>query len=173
VSVIRNLQAELELRTGRPVKCVGRNGANEKLGTVSWELEKIMNRPLNHKLRLTGVLDIGSKDAAHQELRFVVACLEEFLAGRTVKRTDDELAVLLFGELQKRQGFVRVKRLYQALNCKHDHIYNLTRGRNPALRLAADSCQRTGPGGSAVVRWDEILRFIKERRADGTLLNHG
>lgn len=157
-------QTELELRTGRPVKCVSRNGANEKLGTVSHELDAILARPLNHKVRLTGVLDLASKGAQHQELRFVVVCLEEFLAGKTVKRTDDQIAVLLFGELQKAQGVVRVKRLYRALNCKHDHFYNLTRGRNAPLRLAAGSACRPGPGGSGVVQWSDLVKFIGERR---------
>lgn len=157
-------QQELEIRSGRPVKCVSRNGANEKLGTVSHELERILARPLNHKVRLTGVMDIASKGAAHAELRFVVPCLEEFLAGRTVKRSDDQIAVLLFGELQKQQRFVRVKRIYRALNCKHDHFYNLTRGRNPEIRLVEGCTKRTGPGGSGVVRWEEIVRFIGERR---------
>lgn len=152
------------LASARPVKCVGRNGANEKLGTVSHELDAILARPLNHKLRLTGVLDLASKDATQQHLCFLVACLEEFAAGKMVKRSDEDIAVLLFGEIQKRQGIVHVKRLYRALNCKHDHFYALTQGRNPALRLAEESRQRRGPGGSAVVKWAEIVRFIHERR---------
>jgi hypothetical protein len=152
------------LPSGRPVKCVGRNGANEKLGTVAHELDAILSRPLNHKLRLTGVFDLASKDAGHQHLIFVVECLEEFCTGRTLPRTDDELAVLIFGALQKTQGVVSVKRVYRALNCKPDHFYGLTAGRKPALRLARNSAQRRGPGGSAMVAWAELVRFLGERR---------
>lgn len=163
-------QLSLEDRAGRPlagarpVKCVGRNGAHEKLGTVGHELDAILARPLNHKLRLTGVLDLASKGAGHQHLCFVVACLEEFRAGKMVKRTDDELAVLIFGELQKAQGVVAVKRLYRALNCKHDHFYRLTAGRKPVLPLAPDSKCRRGPGGSAMVEWAALVEFIAARR---------
>lgn len=160
-----NIHPEFDgLRTGRPVKCVNRNGANERLGTVPHELDAILARPLNHKLRLTGVLDLASAGTDQQHLCFVVACLEEFVAGKMVRRTDDELAVLLLGPLQKQQGLVSVKRLYRALNCKHDHFYGLTEGRNPAIRLAKNSRRRRGPGGSAFVTWDEVVRFIGERR---------
>lgn len=151
-------------RTGRLVKCVNRNGANERLGTVPHELDAILARPLNHKLRLTGVLDLSGREAEHQHLCFVVQCLEEFRNAQMVLRSDDELAVLIFGELQKQQGVVSVKRIYRALNCKHDHFYSLTEGRNPAVRLARDSRRRRGPGGSAFVTWPELVRFIGERR---------
>lgn len=164
------LQPELEDAKGRPlvsgnqVWCVNRNGANKELGTVSHELDAILARPLNHKLRLTGVLNLGGRKAKKQYLVFSYICLQEFKAGKMVKRTDDELAVLLFGELQKRQGVISMKRLYRALNVKHDHLYDLTNGRKPAFELADGSNQRRGPGGSAMVEWAEVVRFIKERR---------
>ena len=161
------------LRTGRPVKCVNRNGANERLGTVAHELDAILSRPMNHKLRLTGVLDLARPGAQQQHLGFVVECLEEFRAGRTVQRTDDELAVLLFGPLQKEQGLVTFKRVYRSLNCKHDHLYLFTKAgtgraggkdKRPGLPLAEASMPRRGPGGSAVVRWSALVKFIGERR---------
>lgn len=154
----------ISLAASRPVKCVDRNGANERLGTVKHELDAILARPLNHKLRLTGVLDLAGQGAEQQHLCFVVQCLEEFVAGKMVRRTDDQLATLIFGELQKQQGMVSVKRLYRALNCKHDHFYGLTQGRKPAIRLAKESVRRRGPGGSAFVEWAEVVRFIGERR---------
>lgn len=153
-----------DFRTARPVRCVSRNGANERLGTVKHELDAILSRPLNHKLRLTGVLDLAGPGAEQEHLCFVVQCLEEFRAGQMVKRSDDQLAVLIFGELQKENGVVAVKRIYRALNCKHDHIYQFTAGRRPALPLAAGSVQRCGPGGSAMVRWSDLVKFLSERR---------
>jgi hypothetical protein len=159
------VQEEIDaLRAARPVKCVNRNGANRELGTVAHELDAIRSRPMNHKLRLTGVLDLASPGAQQEYLCFVVQCLEEFRAGRMVKRSDDELAVLIFGALQKEQGVVSFKRVYRALNCKHDLLYRFTQGRKPLLPLAAGSAPRQGPGGSAMVRWSDLVKFISQRR---------
>lgn len=152
------------LRTPKLVKCVNRNGANERLGTVAYELDAILTRPLNHPLRLTGVLDLAGPAAEKEYLCFVVACLDEFRAGKMVGRDDDALAVMIFGALQRAQGVVSFKRVYRALNCKHAHLYRFTEGRRPELPLMRGSAQRRGPGGSAVVTWPALVAFIGKRR---------
>lgn len=154
------LQTDFELRRlGKPQMCVKRDGAQQMLGVDHAGLEAILNRPLNHKLRLTGVLDIASRDASHQHLHFVVVCLREFDAGVMVKRTDAQMTELIFGPEQKLMFGVRVRR---ALNCTHDHFYALAA--DGVLPLKRGSAQRRGPGGSAVVEWSALLNFIKQRR---------
>lgn len=154
------LQGDMEFRRlGRLEKCTDRKGARLELGCGFAELEAILDRPLNHKLRLTGVLDIGSKGSKHQELCFVRECLREFDAGKMVRRSDEELAELIFG---KKQPLVFAICCYRALNCKHDHFYGLAA--DGVIPLARKSVQRRGPNGSAVVEWAALVGFIKERR---------
>ena len=143
----------------KKVRCVDRKGARMELGVGFAELDAILNRPLNHKLRLTGVLDIGSKGSSHEELCFVVECLREFDAEKMTRRSDAQLALLIFGEAQP---LVKAKRVYEALNCKHDHFYQLAADK--VIPLARRSAQRRGPGGSAVVEWSALVAFITERR---------
>ena len=106
-----------------------------------------------------GVIDIASHGAERQELRFSVVGVEEFKRQARVERTDEDLMRLIFGASVP---LVRVQRIYARFNCHPTHVYDLAREK--VLRLAKGSAQRTGPGGSAVVEWNELLRFIKDRR---------
>lgn len=155
-----NAHPELDLPpSGRLEKCVARNGAQYLLGLAAWELDNVLNRPLNHKQRLMGVLCIASKGAQQSELRFVGECLREFASGKSVGRSDEQLAALIFGKARK---LVRAREVYRALNCKHDHFYGLAA--DGLIPLARNSEQRRGPGGSAVVEWGSLVKFIGERR---------
>lgn len=154
------LQTEMEFRRlGRLEKCTDRKGARLELGVGFAELEAILDRPLNHKLRLTGILDIGSKGSKHTELCFVRECLREFDRGQMVQRSDEDLAELIFGV---KQALVFANRVYRALNCKHDHFYSLAA--DGVIPLARKSVQRRGPNGSAAVEWSALVAFVKTRR---------
>lgn len=153
-------QTEFELRrTARLEKCTDRKGARLELGVGFADLEAILDRPLNHKLRLTGILDIGSRGSAHAELCFVRDCLREFDAGKMIRRTDEQLAELIWGP---KRPLLKAQAVYRGLNCKHDHFYSLAA--DGVIPLARKSRQRRGPGGSAVVEWAALVSFIRERR---------
>ena len=147
-------QTELPLsaaRIKRPL--VDRSGARAILDTEDWQLDRLLDAG-----RIRGVLDIASP-GAKQELRLLAVALEEHKRELVIERTDDELLRLIFGQPQP---LVRVQRIYARLNCHPTHLYDLAR--EQVIRLAKGSTQRSGPGGSAVVEWSELQRFIHERR---------
>lgn len=149
------LQTELSLsaaRLKRPM--VDRAGARVMLDTEDWQLDRLLDAG-----KIRGVLDIASRGAERQELRLLVVAIEEHKRGLVIERTDAELAAMIFG---LPRPLVRVQWIYARLNCHPTHLYDLAREK--VLCLAKGSEQRSGPGGSAVVAWAELLRFIKERR---------
>lgn len=149
------LQAELPLsavRVRRPL--TDRAGARERLDVDDWQLDRWLDAG-----KIRGVLDIASRGAEKQELRFLSVAIEEFKRELVMERTNEEFARAIFG---LPQPLLRAQRIYSRLNCHPTHFYDLAREK--VLRLAKGSEQRTGPGGSAVVEWSELLRFISQRR---------
>lgn len=150
-----SLQTELPLsaaRLRRPL--VDAAGARTLLDVENWQLERLLDAG-----KIRGVWDIASPKAERQELRLLAVACMEHLKELTVEREDAELARLIFG---LPEPLVRVQRIYARFNCHPTHLYDLVREK--ALKLAKGSMQRPGPGGSAVVEWTELLRFLKVRR---------
>lgn len=153
-----NQQLELTLAAARHRKpMVKRDGAKNVLDVEDWQLEAAIDQ-------LDGVLNVASKTATRRDLRFAVICLEEFKrAGATnavrKDRTDEELTELIFG---KRQPLIRAQWVKSRLMVHATHFYTLAQEK--VIRLARGSEQRSGPGGSAVIEWDALVSFIKQRR---------
>ena len=158
------LQPELSLGAARIKRPTVKNdGARAILDVEDWQLATIVDAG-----RVRGVVDVRSRSAERRDLRFSVVALEEFKravpaagsgAVASPARTDEQLAELIFG---KPQPLIRARWIYRALNCKPSHFYDLVSEK--VIRLARGSEQRCGPGGSAVAEWNELGRFIRERR---------
>lgn len=147
-------QTELPLSAARLKRPLAdRAGARAMLDVEDWQLDRLLD---GGKIR--GVLNIASPKA-RQDIRLLVVALEEFKRELVVERSNDELAKLIFGQPQP---LIRAQRIYSRLNCHATHFYDLAR--EGVIRLARGSEQRTGPGGSAVVEWAELRRFIQQRR---------
>ncbi len=147
------LQSELPLSAARLKKpMLKRDGAKNVLDMEDWQLEAAIDR-------LDGVLNVASKKAARRDLRFVVVCLEEFKRGLIVPRDEHQLAELIFGKAQR---YVRAQWVKSRLMVHATHFYDLAEEK--VIRLARGSRPQCGPGGSAVVEWDSLVTFIKQRR---------
>ena len=152
--------APLQLRDARIQRpTVDRNGARAILDLEDWQLDALVDTGA-----LRGVLNIASRHTERRQLRFLVVCLEEYrqaarAGARAPQHSNDSIAQLLFGAPQPQ---VRAQRIYRALNCKHTHLYALAA--QNLMHLLPDAAPRTGPGGSAVVAWSQLLSFIAQRR---------
>jgi hypothetical protein len=160
------LQPELPLHAARLKRpCVDSNGARAILDKEDWQMEAILDLGA-----VRGVVNIARKDSARKELRFVVVCLEEYKAAqrtgaKPLERTPAELTELIFG---KPRPYVRVQAVYRAFNSSHYHFYRMAadyrRCRDKDFELSQQTTRRGGPGGSAVVEWSALVKFIEKRR---------
>lgn len=116
---------------------------------------------------LTGVLDVSAGMGEVRELRFARQCVEEWRAGQREIRTDEELAELVFGGYARTTGFTTRNSARRRLVVTWQTMGALTHAETPRrLRLATGSAWRPGPGGSPVITWAELVRFVGERRQE-------
>lgn len=148
------MQTELPMRVTLKRPVLDRSGARAILDCEDWQLDRDVDEG-----RVVGILDIACPNASRRELRFPTVALAEAREGKRVERTHEELARLIFGLANP---LVRARWVYRSLNCKHTHLYELLNA--GALKAQRGSVARTGPGGSVVIAWPELVRFIKARR---------
>lgn len=115
--------------------------------------------------------DIKTRAATRREVRVLARCVAdvkphlvhytgwnpapEELPGYSL----GQVVGMLFG---KERPFVTGKEFYRAFNCDSGHMINLVLEKSLARLPQTD--WRRGPGGSPVIGWASLVRFIEERR---------
>lgn len=155
-------------RVSLPTACVPMLTTEGAMALLQCEREALL--ALVDTGDLTGVLDVSAGTGAMRELRFTRHCVDEWLAGQCVPRTDEELAELVFGTFARTAGRLKRNAARRRLLVCASTTINLTRLRGPRrLCLAPGSRSRRGPGGSPEIAWPELVRFCASRRLDTAL----
>jgi hypothetical protein len=159
-------QTKLPIKLDARAKTTDRAGLREQIGDLEdWEIERY------RAAGLLPAINIASRDSKREELRFPRICLDALLAhlseraagilpaggegGSLFRPSTADLCRSLFGP-RPADGLVRL-----TLNCQSWHLYNLTR--EGSLPIAPQSSHHQGRGGSGLVRWESLLKFIESR----------
>lgn len=165
------MQTTIPLRDLPRSKSIDRIALRAQLSDLAdWELTNLIADG-----RLPYALNIASRHAERAELRIPQLAVQLYekwynlFGGRISQEsllkvptlTPEEVTRYYWGDPIK-NTLVRMTAVRRALNCKACHLYNLvTEG---TIHLAPQSQQRRGPGGSALVKWTDLLAFITLRR---------
>jgi hypothetical protein len=115
--------------------------------------------------RITWAWNIATRQAKRAEVRFLVHALDAAAKGERFDASLDVVARLLAGHLVKRgqtPPFIRGKDFARIFATGSDHVSHLLE--EGTLKRLPGTDWRRGPGGSAVIGWDQFLAFLDERR---------
>lgn len=114
---------------------------------------------------LTWAWNIATRGTQREEVRILVASIEAVQRGERFEASLDEVARILAGHLIQRgqpPAFIRGKDFSRIFICKPEHVSHLLE--DGILKRLPKTDWRRGPGGSAVIGWDQFLAFLDERR---------
>jgi hypothetical protein len=135
-------------------KSVNLAGLRSYLGDLDdWELQAMIDDG-----RLAWAINVAGATAERRDLRIPLCCVQDCQAGLRRDLDAAHIYRFYFGEAT----LVKARKIYRALNIKHNHFYALVG--EGVIRLAKGSAQRRGPGGGAVVTMLDLVNFITARR---------
>lgn len=145
------------------IACVSLEAASAQLGLRWVDVRRAAEEGL-----LTGV-DVGT-GAEQDHYRFARVALDEFARDARVLRTDAELAELIFGLAARQSGLTRRVAFTERLGIsEHTVTRLLALTGERGLRLAPDTKSAKGPGGSPLIQWSELVRWVGVRRLDSVV----
>lgn len=132
--------------------------ARSELGCTEREVRALCE---DRRFGITWSWDIAGRSAGFRELRMLRAAVEAFRDGRKCEISEHLVYAQLFVS-RGNKPFVIAPQISRALTCTDSHTTQLVaEGSLPQMR---GTNMRAGRDGAAVVAWNIMIAFLRERR---------